>query len=194
MLYYTPQIWCSDNTDAIDRLKIQYGTSFFYPASVSGSHVSAVPNHQTGRITSLETRGIVAMSGIFGYELDPAKMPEEEKEKTREQIKTYKKYAGLIQSGDYYRLSDPFKDVFTAWENISKDREQVLLSVVINEIHGNMPVSYVKLKGLDGNAVYKDEESGLCYQGAALMEAGMPVISSLGEYNSYQVALIKKKG
>lgn len=194
MLYYTPQIWCSDNTDAIDRLKIQYGTSFFYPASVSGSHVSAVPNHQTGRITSLETRGVVAMSGIFGYELDPAKMSEEEKEKTRQQVKTYKKYAGLIQSGDYYRLSDPFKDVFTAWENISKDREQVLLSVVVNEIHGNMPVSYVKLKGLDGNAVYKDEESGLCYQGAALMEAGIPVISSLGEYNSYQVALIKKKG
>ena len=80
MLFYTPQIWCSDNTDAADRLRIQYGTSFFYPVSAVGSHVSAVPNHQTGRSTPLHTRGIVAMAGIFGYELDPAKLTEEEKE------------------------------------------------------------------------------------------------------------------
>ena len=86
------------------------------------------------------------MSGIFGYELDPGKLSDEEKEETRQQIKTYKKYAGLIQSGDYYRLSDPFKDIYTAWENISKDGTQVILSIVINEIHGNMPVYYVKLK------------------------------------------------
>lgn len=193
MLYYTPQIWCSDNTDAIDRLKIQYGTSFFYPVSTSGSHVSAVPNHQTGRITILHTRGVVAMSGIFGYELDPGKLSDEEKEETRQQIKTYKKYAGLIQSGDYYRLSDPFKDIYTAWENISKDGTQVILSIVINEIHGNMPVYYVKLKGLKANTIYKDIESGICYQGTALTEAGLPIRCGLGEYNSYQIILNAEK-
>ena len=76
MLYYSPQIWCSDDTDAIERLKIQYGTSFVYPVSTVGSHVSACPNHQTGRITPLETRATVAMAGTFGYELDPMKLTE----------------------------------------------------------------------------------------------------------------------
>ena len=79
MLYYTPQIWCSDNTDAINRTRIQYGTSFFYPVAAMGSHVSAVPNHQTGRITSLNTRGIVAMAGTFGFEMNPALLSSEEK-------------------------------------------------------------------------------------------------------------------
>lgn len=189
MLYYTPQIWCSDNTDAIDRLRIQYGTSFFYPASTAASHVSAVPNHQTGRVTSLKTRGVVAMAGVFGYEFDIGKLSGEEKEETRQQIKKYKKYQGLIQSGDYYRLSNPFKDIFTAWENISKDGTQAMVSIVINEIHGNMPVYYVKLKGLREDAFYKDEESGALYNGMALMEAGLPVKCSMGEYNASQIIL-----
>ena len=90
MLYYTPQIWCSDNTDAIDRLEIQYGTSFIYPASCVGAHVSAVPNHQTGRITSLNTRGIVAMAGTFGYELNLGLLTEEEKKEVKEQVKKFK--------------------------------------------------------------------------------------------------------
>ena len=189
MLYYTPQIWCSDNTDAIDRLRIQYGTSFFYPACTVASHVSAVPNHQTGRVTSLKTRAVVAMAGIYGYEFDPGKLSEEEKEETRQQVKKYKEYQELIQSGDYYRLSNPFKDIFTAWENISKDGTQVLLSIVINEIHGNMPVYYVKLKGLREYALYRDKESGALYQGRALMEAGLPVRCRLGEYNASQIVL-----
>ena len=99
MMYYTPQIWCSDNTDAIDRLRIQYGTSFGYPVSVVGSHVSAVPNHQTGRKTPLHTRGVVAMSGTFGYELNLMKLSEEEKQEIREQIAEYKSYAPIIQNG-----------------------------------------------------------------------------------------------
>ena len=107
MMYYTPQIWCSDNTDAIDRLRIQYGTSFGYPVSVVGSHVSAVPNHQTGRKTPLHTRGVVAMSGTFGYELNLMKLSEEEKQEIREQIEEYKRYAPIIQNGLYYRLSNP---------------------------------------------------------------------------------------
>ena len=116
MMYYTPQIWCSDNTDAIDRLRIQYGTSFGYPVSVVGSHVSAVPNHQTGRKTPLHTRGVVAMSGTFGYELNLMKLSEEEKQEIREQIAEYKSYAPIIQNGLYYRLSDPTTEEICAWE------------------------------------------------------------------------------
>lgn len=192
MMYYTPQIWCSDNTDAVDRLRIQYGTSFFYPVSTVGSHVSAVPNHQTGRSVSLHTRGIVAMAGTFGFELDPAKLTEEEKEEIREQVGTYKKYAGLIQNGDYYRLSNPFFDVFTAWEYVSLDGTQAVVNIVMNEIHGNMPVYYVRLKGLAEDAFYEEESSGVCYQGAALMEAGIPIPYEFGEYNAWQIALKKK--
>ncbi len=187
MLYYTPQIWCSDNTDAVDRLRIQYGTSFFYPACAVGSHVSAVPNHQTGRITSLHTRSVVAMAGTFGYEFNPDLLSKEEKEEIQEQITRYKKYEGLICKGDYYRLSNPFENACAAWAFVSEDREQVLLSVVMQEIHGNMTVNYVRLKGLDPNAVYRDAATGICYHGSALMAAGMPMPVEMGEYRSYQI-------
>ncbi len=189
MLYYTPQIWCSDNTDAIDRLRIQYGTSFFYPVSVVGAHVSAVPNHQTGRSVSLSTRGVVAMAGTFGYELNPEKLSAEEKEEIRAQIARYRKYENLICSGAYYRLSDPFADAYAAWAFVSPDREQVLLNVVMQEIHGNMTVNYVRLNGLDPNARYRDAETGACYYGSALMEAGLPMPVEMGEYRAYQIYL-----
>ena len=123
MMYYTPQIWCSDNTDAIDRLRIQYGTSFGYPVSVVGSHVSAVPNHQTGRKTPLHTRGVVAMSGTFGYELNLMKLSEEEKQEIREQIAEYKSYAPIIQNGLYYRLSNPTTEEICAWEFVHTDEK-----------------------------------------------------------------------
>ena len=187
MLYYTPQIWCSDNTDAVDRLRIQYGTSFFYPACVVGSHVSAVPNHQTGRTTSLHTRGVVAMAGTFGYELNPELLSKEEKDEIQEQIARYKKYEELVCRGDYYRLSNPFADVCAAWAFVSEDREQVLLSVVMQEIHGNMTVNYVRLKGLDPNAVYRDAQTGACYYGSALMAAGIPMPVEMGAYWAYQI-------
>ena len=186
MLYYTPQIWCSDNTDAVDRLRIQYGTSFFYPVSVVGSHVSAVPNHQTGRSVSLHTRGVVAMAGTFGYELDPETLSGGEKDEIRKQIACYRKYEALICSGDYYRLSDPFEDECAAWAFVSEDRAQVLLNVVMQEIHGNMTVSYVRLKGLEADAVYRDMETGTAYYGSALMRAGIPMPVQMGEYLAYQ--------
>ncbi len=192
MLYYTPQIWCSDNTDALDRLRIQYGTSFFYPASAVGSHVSAVPNHQTGRSVSLHTRGVVAMAGAFGFELDPEKLTAEEKAAVREQITQYKKWEELIRRGRYYRLSDPFAAAYTAWMFVSKDRDRALLSVVMLEMHGNMTVSYVKLKGLDAVSVYRDAESGRRYYGADLMEAGLPMPVEQKEYPAYQIELIKE--
>ena len=192
MLYYTPQIWCSDNTDALDRLRIQYGTSFFYPASAVGSHVSAVPNHQTGRSVSLHTRGVVAMAGAFGYELDPEKLTAEEKEAVREQIRQYRSREELIRRGRYYRLSDPFTAAYTAWMFVSKDRSRALLSVVMLEMHGNMTVSYVKLKGLDAASVYRDTESGRRYYGADLMEAGLPMPVELKAYPAYQIELIRE--
>lgn len=192
MMYYTPQIWCSDNTDAADRIRIQYGTSFFYPVSVVGSHVSAVPNHQTGRSTSLHTRGVVAMAGIFGYELDTGKLGKEEKEEVKEQIRQYKNYAELIQKGDYYRLSNPFQDAFAAWMFVSEDGGKVLLNVVMLEIHGNMTVSYVKLRGLQADAVYEEAESKRCYFGAALMEGGIPMPVEMGEYLAYQMEFNRK--
>ena len=192
MLYYTPQIWCSDNTDALDRLRIQYGTSFFYPASAVGSHVSAVPNHQTGRSVILHTRGVVAMAGAFGYELDPEKLTAEEKEAVREQIRQYRSREELIRRGRYYRLSDPFTAAYTAWMFVSKDRSRALLSVVMLEMHGNMTVSYVKLKGLDAASVYRDTESGRRYYGADLMEAGLPMPVELKAYPAYQIELIRE--
>lgn len=186
MLYYTPQIWCSDNTDAVDRVRIQYGTSFFYPVCAVGSHVSAVPNHQTGRHVSLHTRGVVAMAGTFGYELDPGKLSEEEKGEIKRQIREYREYAGLIREGDYYRLSDPFRDACGAWLFVSDDGRQALLNVVMLENHGNMPVCYIRLKGLRPDTLYEDKVSGLCCYGSALMEAGMPLPMEPGEYRAYQ--------
>ena len=189
MLYYTPQIWCSDNTDAIDRTRIQYGTSFAYPICTVGSHLSAVPNHQTGRIVPLHTRNVVAMAGTFGYELDLQELNEDAKKKIRGQIQNYHKYAELIQKGEYYRLSDPFCDETAAWAFVSEDRREVLLNVVMLETHGNMPVNYVRLRGLLDHAVYENEETGKCYSGGALMEAGIPMPVESGEYLAYQIYL-----
>ena len=195
MMYYTPQIWCSDNTDAIDRLRIQYGTSFGYPVSVVGSHVSAVPNHQTGRNTPLHTRGVVAMSGTFGYELNLMKLSEEEKQEIREQIAEYKSYAPIIQNGLYYRLSNPTTEEICAWEFVhtdEKEQSKVLLNIVMQVIHGNMTVNHVKLQGLEETAVYREEKSGKRYTGAALMYGGMPLPIEPGEYQAYQYCFVKE--
>lgn len=193
MMYYTPQIWCSDNTDAIDRLQIQYGTSYGYPVSTVGSHVSAAPNHQTGRKTPLATRGIVAMSGTFGYELNLLELSDADKQEIREQIAEYKKYAPIIQNGLYYRLTDPMKDDLCAWEFVlEEDKEQVLLNVVMQKIHANMPVSYIQLQGLDETAIYREEKSGRIYTGAALMYGGFPLPIEMGEYLAYQYMFVKE--
>ena len=191
MLYYTPQIWCSDNTDAIDRVRIQYGTSFGYPVSAVGAHVSAAPNHQTGRVTPFHTRGVTAMAGTFGYELDLAALDEREKQKIREQIRDYKKYAHLVLDGLYYRLTDPCAEEAGAWEFVSEDGSEALVSVVMQEIHGNMTVSYIRLKGLLPGCSYKEQHSGKVYASDALMEAGVPVPSKMGEYRAYQMYFVK---
>lgn len=186
MLYYTPQIWCSDNTDALDRVRIQYGTSFGYPASAVGSHVSVVPNEQTGRVISMETRGIVAMAGVLGYELDLGRLSLEEKAVVKEQIRKYRIYSGLVQKGLYYRLTNPFEDRTAAWEFISEDGSEALVSVVMQEIHGNMTANYVRLKGLISGRSYQDQESGNIYDADALMEVGIPLPLRVGEYQAFQ--------
>ncbi|MDF2943480.1 MAG: alpha-galactosidase [Herbinix sp.] len=187
MLYYEPQIWCSDNTDAFDRLKIQYGTSFGYPISAVGSHVSAVPNHQTGRTTPFHTRGVVAMAGTFGYELDVNKLLTNEKEEIREQVELYKRNYELINSGDYYRLTSPYENTdFTSWQTVSTDKTQSLLSVVYHQSHGNSNFYKVLLRGLDENALYQINGEDKKYSGAALMYAGFVLPNPWGDYQAYQ--------
>ena len=193
MLYYSPQIWCSDNTDAINRTRIQYGTSFFYPVSAMGAHVSAVPNHQTGRVTSFHTRGVTAMAGTFGYELNPALLSDEEKQQIREQIKTYKKYETLINEGTYWRLSDPFMDEIAAWMTVSEEQDHALVSAVRLRAEANQAVVYVRLRGLKPDAVYLEEQSSRRYSGAALMHAGIPLPPFTGEYEAYQFAFTELK-
>ena len=184
MLYYTPQIWCSDNTDAIDRLRIQYGTSFGHPACTMGAHVSVCPNEQNGRVTPFSTRAVTAMAGTFGYELDPKKLSPEEKAQMRSQINDYHRYAKILHDGDYYRISDPFRDPFCAWEVAEKDGSAVLLCAVTLETHGNMPSLYVRFKGLTGGAMYRDETSGKQYPADALMDFGLPLEHRMEEYTS----------
>lgn len=192
MMYYTPQIWCSDNTDAICRLDIQYGTSFGYPISVVGSHVSAVPNHQTGRTTPFNTRAVVAMAGSFGYELDLNKVSDEEKEEVRQQIADYKKYWELIHNGLYYRLTGPDSDKVVSWSFVSRDRSEALVNIVTVDSFCNDPTLFIRVKGLDAAATYIDEKTGKEYSGQGLDMIGIPVSMDPGEYNAYQIHLVKR--
>ena len=185
MLYYSPQIWCSDNTDAVDRVKIQYGTSFGYPPCTMGAHVSVCPNEQNGRITPFETRAAVAMAGTFGYELDPGKLSEEEKEQMRSQIEQFHRFAPLIHNGDYYRLSNAVSAPFIAWESAAVDGSEALVTVVLRKIQGNMTVNYVPLKGLTRGCLYREDKSGRIYPADALMDVGLPMPVEFGEYHSY---------
>ena len=138
MLYYSPQIWCSDNTDAIERLRIHYGTSFGYPMSSVSAHVSVCPNHQNGRVTPFKTRGICAMQGSFGYELDLSKLSEEDKAEARRQITVYNENWELFQSGSYYRLNSPMENHdYTAWSYVLNFFIYCSLSVIYTDLHGN---------------------------------------------------------
>ena len=189
MLYYCPQIWCSDNTDAIDRLVIQHGSSFGYPAAAVGAHVSICPNHQTGRTVPLSTRGIVAAAGTFGYELDPAQLTEAECEEVRRQIRAYCEDAPLVRGGLYYRLSDPAKDAWCAWSFVSEDGSSALLGAVLREKHANAPAQYLRLRGLVPGACYRARETGKAYPADALMDAGLPLPLDCAEYGGFTLHL-----
>lgn len=192
MLYYTPLIWCSDDTDAIERIHIQYGTSFGYPISAVGSHVSAVPNHQTGRVTPINTRSVVAMAGNFGYELDLNLITDEEKEAIKKEIQDYKKYWRLIHDGDYYRIHNSVKDSdMAAWAFVSQDKSEALVNVVSLNTHGNEPVNYVKCKGLDPMKNYLYEGKDTVYSGNALIHVGLPIPIEPGEYLAWQIHFVE---
>ena len=187
MLYYTPQIWCSDNTDAVDRLGIQYGTSFCYPVSSMGAHVSAVPNAQTGRAAPLETRGVAAMSGTFGCEMDLSAATEAERRLIRRQIAFFKEHYQLLQQGDYYRLTG-LSGPFTAWEQVSPDRREALVSVVYGAAHAAAPFRVLRLKGLDPALTYQ-VNGEVAFSGGALMNAGWPLPLPGGDYQAVQLYL-----
>lgn len=184
MLHYTPQIWCSDNTDAIERLRIQYGTSFCYPCSTMGAHVSAVPNGMTRRCVPLHTRGVVAEAGTFGYELDLNELSEEELAEVPQQIAHFKKNWKLVTKGTYYRLGNPFEEApFYGWMHVSEDQTRALASVVTGVGHANPIRGILRMKGLDPNRDYK--VNGTVYGGDVLLHVGIS-LPILDEYRAVQ--------
>ena len=190
MLYYCPQIWCSDDTDAIHRLKIQYGTSFGYPPCAMGSHVSASPNHQTGRSTLLSTRAVVAMAGAFGYELDLQKLTGDEKEMVKAQIVRCKQLQPLLLEGRCERLTNAVTDTcFTAWQLTAPDRGRAVVSVVVIDPQANPWPIHIRLRGLDPDAFYRESLTEHVYTGAALCHAGLTLPIMQGDYPAVQIMI-----
>lgn len=173
LLYYAPQGWTSDDSDAVERLKIQYGTSYCYPVSSMGSHVSVIPNHQVYRNTPLHTRANVAYFGTFGYELDLNKLAAEEQEEVKEQIKFMKQYREVIQFGTFYRLNSPFNGNVTSWMVVSEDKKTAIVGWyrVLNGI--NLPYSRVQLQGLNSDYCYETVGTQECHFGDELMNIGL---------------------
>lgn len=183
MLYYSPQIWCSDDTDAIERLKIQQGTAMVYPLSAIGAHVSDCPNHTVGRTTPFETRGYVALAGTFGYELDVTKIPKEDRDMIPGQIKMYHKYNDLIRTGDYYRVGNFIDNKeFDCWQVVSKDKSEALVTYIQVLGRPNYHSRRIRLKGLKENVMYKNQETGSIYSGGALMSAGVNMTDVHGDF------------
>ncbi len=183
-LYYFPQIWTSDDTDAYERAKIQWGTSMCYPVSAMSCHVSACPNHQTGRVTPFETRGVIASLGATGYELDLSKISEKEKEETKKQIENYKKIDGLVLTGDLYRLASPFDGEYFCMMLVAKDKS---CAYVCGEQIHIMPCNYprfVRLIGLDPEKTYYIEELDIAASGKALAGKGI-AYPNLSDYASW---------
>ena len=190
MLCYCPQIWCSDDTDAIHRIKIQYGTSFGYPPCSMGSHISASPNHQTGRSTLLSTRAVVAMAGTFGYELDLQKLTADEKEMVKAQIVRYKQLQPLLLEGRCERLTDAVTDTcFTAWQFTAPDRSRAVVSVVVIDPQANPWPIHIRLRGLDPQALYHESLTERVYTGAALCHAGLTLPIMQGDYPAVQIMI-----
>ena len=171
MLFYAPQAWCSDNTDAIDRIRIQYGTSFGYPISSIGAHVSAVPNQQTGRSASIATRANVAYFGTFGYELDLNQLSSEEFDEVKEQIRFMKENRELFQFGTFYRLRSPFEKDQAAWIVVSKDKKKAIFGFYCMRSNVNQLPGFLRLEGLDGDKEYS--LGGKKYYGDELMNLGV---------------------
>ena len=185
MLYYSPQIWCSDDTDAIERLKIQEGTALIYPLSTMGAHVSDCPNHTVGRVTPFETRGHVALAGTFGYELDITKIPQEDREMIPKQVAMYHKYNDLVREGDYYRIASYQENhYYDCYEVVSKDKKEALVTFVQVLNRPNYHSRRIFLKGLDPEKNYRIEGEDKVYAGDSLMYAGLQIPNPWGDFQS----------
>ena len=204
MLYYSPQIWASDDTDAKERLRIQYGASLFMPPSAVGAHVSVCPNHATGRNTPFETRANVAMFGTFGYELNVADLSAEEKAQIPEQIARYRSISPLIRDGQLFRLGNPFRTSgyaaqmnadYDAWSFVSADRSEAVCTYVQITAEANMKSRRLRLAGLDPETVYCCELNGKAYEktGAYLMQCGVMLPNLWGDMQSVQFRVRKKQ-
>jgi alpha-galactosidase len=191
ILHYMPQIWTSDNTDAISRLKIQHGTSLVYPLSSMAAHVSVVPNHQTGRRTPMSTRLDVAFTGAFGYEMDLGAIAETELTDILENTLLYKRHRALIAQGDYYRLASPFHGNGSAWMVVDARKNEALVTCVRVLAEANPPDDFLKLEGLDGGATYQSQD-GKEFRGDFLMQVGLRVPPASGDYTSSRWRLERK--
>lgn len=195
MLYYSPQIWASDDTDPMERLNIQYGTSFCYPAISMGAHVTASPNHVLKRATPLKTRSNVAMSGTYGFELDLTTLTEEEIAFLAEETKFYKQHAELVRKGDYYRLTDD-SSRYMAWQFVSKDKNTALAFLVQKTNHIDYKPIILKFEGLSSKTLYRVIVDGVereeIYSGTALMQIGIRVGTTKYECESTRIEIKAK--
>ena len=197
MLYFSPQIWCSDDTDAIERLAIQEGTALIYPLSTMGAHVSDCPNHTVGRVTPFETRGIVALAGTFGYELDVTRIPEEDRKQIPEQVAMYHKYNDLVREGDYYRIASYSQNrQFDCWQVVNEDKSQALVTFVQVLNRPNFKSKRVLLKGLDADKRYRvcfangdAVPEPVVYSGDTLMKAGLLIPNPWGDFQARLIVL-----
>lgn len=191
MLYYSPQIWCSDDTDAVERLKIQEGTALMYPLSAMGAHISVCPNHTVGRNTPFETRGNVALTGTFGYELDITKIPEKDQEMIPQQVQMYHKYNDLVREGDYYRIASYRENhEFDCYLVAAKDKKDILVTFVQVIGRPNYHSRCIRLQGLDPKMNYLIEGTDHVYGGDLLMNAGLQVENLWGDAQSKLYHLI----
>lgn len=203
MFYFSPQIWCSDDTDAFERLEIQEGTALVYPLSTMGAHVSVCPNHACGRVTPFKTRGYVALSGTFGYELDITKLSAEDRKMIPNQIALYKKYSDLVRNGDYYRIASYRENnEYDCWMSLSKDKKSALVTFVQVMNHPNYKTRMIKITGLDESAEYKisfpDEDNNdakykpFTLSGSTIKNAGIPIGRDWGDFQSKLIFIEKK--
>jgi alpha-galactosidase len=198
MLYYSPQIWCSDDTDAIERLEIQEGTALIYPLSTMGAHVSDCPNHTVGRTTPFETRGIVALAGTFGYELDVTKISGDDRNMIPSQVAMYHKYNDLVREGDYYRIASySLNHKYDCWQVVSGDKKQSLVTFVQVLGRPNFKSRRILLKGLDGDKLYRlesvnnDSMAQTVYSGDTLMKAGILIPNMWGDFKALLISLVE---
>ncbi len=182
VLAYMPQIWASDNSDAVSRLKIQYGTSMCYPVSAISTHVTASPNHQCGRNTSLKTRGDTAYAGTFGYELDVTNLTDEERAEVKEQIAAYRRLQPLVREGDLYRLQSPFEGNYCSWEIVSRDRKSAFLFACKILALAQSKDARLRMRGLDENKTYVERTSKKRFSGALLMNRGIKIPYAMSDF------------